>query len=100
MQKKLFLIFTVLAIFFLTVVLTGELYAQDITSPLPSDNTTGFDWRWLVPLLAVPVLFFLLKDSSLNDYPDDRYLSGQKGGKARRDPQEHRREFGEEDDEE
>lgn len=58
----------------------------DQTSGATSTNN-GFDWRWLLPLLAIPILFLFLGDRKEGD--DTRYydqgIRGAKGGKTSRE---------------
>jgi len=44
-----------------------------------TDNNTGPTWMWLLPLLAIPLLFMFRKDSRNNDGE----LAGTKGGRSR-----------------
>jgi hypothetical protein len=50
------------------------------------DDRGGLDWRWLLPLLAIPLLFFLWQgmrgDEERREYRD--YPVGAKGGKTQR----------------
>jgi hypothetical protein len=53
------------------------------------DYVGSFDWRWLVPLLAIPVVFLLWRtvaDGEKYGYRNPSYYqyAGVKGGKARR----------------
>lgn len=76
---------------------------QNVAPPSAPDaaNDVGFDWRWLLPLLAIPVLFYAFRDRSLSDYPDHERLAGYKGGRTRHNDHEPRhKELGEEDDDE
>jgi hypothetical protein len=47
-----------------------------------SDN--GFDWRWLLPLAAIPILFLLFRgdDSRDTEYREETRLAGRKGGRS------------------
>ena len=65
-----------------------------------TDNTSedrGLNWLWLLPLLAVPLLFLVRRDEEEEDrgfrYGDSGQFAGMKGGRARRD-----REVDEEED--
>lgn len=52
-----------------------------------SDNNGGFDWRWLLPLLAIPIIFFIYRsnrEDNRRDFRDEEY-SGVKGGKSNKD---------------
>lgn len=51
------------------------------------DNNQGFDWRWLLPLLAIPVIYLLTRRTDDRDEyrEQSRYVAGAKGGKARRE---------------
>lgn len=52
-----------------------------------TDNRT-LDWLWLLPLLAIPLLFLLMRDRRSDSYDEYEYqdqgsLAGVKGGRAR-----------------
>lgn len=58
------------------------------TTGTTDDTNTGFDWRWLLPLLAVPLLYFAFRrndDEQRNEeYRDQRSILGTKGGRSNR----------------
>lgn len=93
--------FFAIGFFLIITMFPAMILAQQVDTNPPANDTvgqgtdTGFDWRWLIPLLAVPVLFYAFKDRSEEDYYRDRYLQGVKGGQTHRES-----EFGDEDDEE
>ncbi len=50
-------------------------------------TTTGssFDWRWLLPILALPVLYIAYKAMTNNDRErSNPQLAGEKGGEAKK----------------
>jgi hypothetical protein len=57
-----------------------------------ADDNQGFDWRWLLPLLAIPVLFLLFRKNDDRDEGIDRSgiqgYAGSKGGRSRAEDDE------------
>lgn len=52
-----------------------------------TDENTGFDWRWLIPLAAIPLLFLAFRGSDdREEYRETRY-TGAKGGRSDTPPQ-------------
>lgn len=56
------------------------------TATAPASRT--LDWLWLLPLLAIPLLFLLMRDRRTDSYDSYEYqdqgsLAGVKGGRAR-----------------
>lgn len=51
-----------------------------------SDNE-GFNWWWLLPLIAIPIIYLLTRRSNDRDTYHDRgsSLSGAKGGRSERE---------------
>jgi hypothetical protein len=52
-----------------------------------TNDETGFDWRWLLPLLAIPVIFMFgnrSRDDGRSQYRDERY-AGTKGGSSKKE---------------
>jgi hypothetical protein len=46
-------------------------------------NSGGFDWRWLLPLVAIPIILLLVYSGRGDDarhYRDDKFMTA-KGGK-------------------
>lgn len=56
----------------------------DTGGTVTTDNENRFDWRWLLPLLAVPIVYFAWKSRDQGDYTtyNDQYAVGVKGGKV------------------
>lgn len=55
-----------------------------------TEDRGGIDWRWFLPLLAVPFFFLLKRDNKEEDrsnYRDQRY-AGAKGGERKRNREE------------
>lgn len=77
--------------------LTESSYAQGARdgayqggSEVTTDSQSGFDWRWLLPLLAIPVVLYLMRDTREQERSDyqSQQLAGMKGGEARRERNE------------
>jgi len=51
-----------------------------------TNTGTGFDWRWLLPLLAIPVLFLFLGENKAGENTRyyDQGVAGTKGGQAKK----------------
>lgn len=105
----------IIRIFFVSILFLGLLIGNPGTSfaqnadtnssarnlnPGSTNTDGGFDWRWLLPLLAIPVLYFVFRDKNLNDYPKEERIAGYKGGRSERMDHRNRREYGDDDDEE
>lgn len=67
--------------------------SQQNTGVRGTTDTSGttFDWRWVLPLLAIPLLLLLLNKRSNEDQEEVIYtprgqLIGTKGGRASTDP--------------
>jgi hypothetical protein len=97
MNLKKFAITAVLATSLLGSTLTG-ISAQTVNDTFDENTGTtggtttqandnqGFDWRWLLPLLAVPLVFLLFRrgdDDSRREYRRGD-LAGTKGGERTR----------------
>lgn len=60
------------------------------TGTTTNEDRGGFDWRWLLPLLAVPLLFLFKKDNRNEERQSHRsqQFAGSKGGESRKDREE------------
>lgn len=65
------------------------------TTDTSGTTSNGIDWRWLLPILAIPVIFFLFKSDNEDKRPDyrDQGIMGAKGGKTRRELDEEAGKF-------
>lgn len=106
MIKKTLITFAIVVTFLASIILVPTTsYAQSTTTDTgtynsnstsntdtgagtTTDNTGGFNWWWLLPLLAIPVFFVLVSrgHDDLEDkyYTDQRSFAGAKGGRARK----------------
>jgi hypothetical protein len=72
----------------------GTTLDQGGTTGTINDGTTaantGPDWRWILPLVGIPLLFFLMRDNKDDRRSEsrDRGLAGAKGGSSRRRDEE------------
>lgn len=69
---------------------------QDTTQPIPQNDNTiggtanqddGTNWWWLLPIIAIPVIYMLyraMKDNDRDTYRE-RDMMGARGGRAERD---------------
>lgn len=83
---------------------TSLAFAQGIqdgtTNQVPANGTTGqtggtttnedrggFDWRWLLPLLAIPIILMFMNNDKRDDRSEyrSRGYAGSKGGESRRE---------------
>lgn len=76
-------VFTVSSLAFAQGSRDGLTYDSPTTSTAGQTNT--FDWRWLLPLLAIPALLLFIKEDQ-NERRDEYHqhgLIGMKGGETR-----------------
>ena len=69
---------------------TGTTNDTTVGGTTTNDTESGPNLWWLLPLLALPVLFFLFKgdnEENRRDYRDTGF-AGAKGGRSRRDREE------------
>jgi hypothetical protein len=59
------------------------------TNPQNNDNG-GFDWRWLLPLIAIPLIYLMTRKRDNNEINRDnrQYPAGAKGGRASKNDDE------------
>jgi hypothetical protein len=59
------------------------------TTGTTTNEDRGFNWLWLLPLLAIPLFFMFKRDDDADDRSAyrDRGYAGMKGGRSRRDEQ-------------
>jgi hypothetical protein len=67
---------------------TGGISSQGQGTDTTSAAGPGFDFRWLLPLLAIPVLFLFVRDSNEDDRYYDQPYAGVKGGKSNKKKEE------------
>lgn len=63
---------------------------NDTQTGTTTEDTGGFDWRWLLPLLAIPVVLLFLNDKREDETTRyyDRPMAGAKGGRSKRERNE------------
>jgi hypothetical protein len=78
---KFLLVSSVLVSF---LVLPMAAFAQDVpastVTPSAINQAQNFDWRWLLPLLLIPLLFMFRRSDNNRDYPQTG--AGTKGGRV------------------
>jgi hypothetical protein len=64
---------------------SGSNGSTDGSTGTTNDNS-GFDWRWLLPLLAIPILFIAFSGSNddTTTYRETNRYTGVKGGRTSR----------------
>ncbi len=69
------------------MIVTGKTYINK-TATNSNLDSSSFDWRWLLPLLAIPIIFYIWQVAYSEDQDDQEIkthpqaLAGIKGGKA------------------